>query len=367
MGRIRVAVIDDSALARKVLKEGLAGADDLELCAAVGATSLALAKCATERPDVIVLDLCMADEDWRDSLAKLRRAFPLARLIALAPASLDGRAALEQALAAGANDSLTRPESDAALSVSARAFGIELVSKVRGGSARAPSPSVARMSVPAPTVVARPAPPPAPRSKPRLRIDVLAIGVSTGGPNALTEFLPALPADFPVPIVLVQHMPPGFTANLANNLDQRCRVRVREAAEGDALAAGQVLIAPGDYHMALVRRAGGVQATLHQGPPENFCRPAVDVLFRSVAEVFAGNVMCLVLTGMGQDGMLGAEVIGTAGGIVLAQDEASSVVWGMPGAVVRAGLADAVLPLKELAGEVDRRVRESRGAYARGA
>ena len=367
MGRLRVAVIDDSALARKVLKEGLAGADDLELCAAVGATSLALAKCATERPDVIVLDLCMAEEEWRDSLGKLRRAFPAARLIALAPASLDGRAALEQALSAGASDTLTRPESDAALCVSARGFGLELAAKVRGGSPRAAAASSARTPQPAPAVAARPTPPPAPRIKPRQRIDVLAIGVSTGGPNALTELLPALPADFPVPIVLVQHMPPGFTANLANNLDQRCRLRVREAVEGDALAAGLVLIAPGDYHMALQRRAAGVHATLHQGPPENFCRPAVDVLFRSVAEVFGGNVMCLVLTGMGQDGMLGAEVIGAAGGLVLAQDEASSVVWGMPGAVVRAGLADAVLPLKELAGEIDHRVRESRGAYARGA
>lgn len=367
MGRLRVAVIDDSALARKVLKEGLAGTDDLELCAAVGATSLALAKCATERPDVIVLDLCMADEDWRDSLTKLRRAFPAARLIALAPASLDGRAALEQALSAGASDTLTRPESDAALCVSARAFGLELVAKVRGGAPRAAATAAVRSPAPAPAMTPRPTPPPAPRNKPRVRVDVLAIGVSTGGPNALTELLPALPADFPVPIVLVQHMPPGFTANLANNLDQRCRLRVREAVEGDALAAGLVLIAPGDYHMALQRRAAGVHATLHQGPPENFCRPAVDVLFRSVAEVYGGNVMCLVLTGMGQDGMLGAEVIGAAGGMVLAQDEASSVVWGMPGAVVRAGLADAVLPLKELAGEIDRRVRESRGAYARGA
>lgn len=365
MARIRVAVIDDSALARKVLKEGLAGTDDLELCTAVGATSLALAKCAAERPDVIVLDLCMADENWRESLAKLRHAFPAARLIALAPASTDGRAALEQALAGGAHDTLTRPESDAALSVSARAFGMELARKVRGfaaGASPVPAPSA-----PLAPATAAPAKVPPPRVKRRPRVDVLAIGVSTGGPNALTEFLPALPADFPVPIVLVQHMPPGFTANLANNLDQRCRLSVREAAEGDALAAGSVLIAPGDYHMALQRRAASVHATLHQGPPENFCRPAVDVLFRSVAEVYGGNVMCLVLTGMGQDGMLGAEVIAAAGGMVLAQDEASSVVWGMPGAVVRAGLADAVLPLKELAGEVDRRVRESRGVYARGA
>lgn len=364
MASLRVAVIDDSALARKVLKDGLSAAEDVELCAAVGATALALAKCSDASPDVVVLDLCMAEEDWRDSLARLRKGFPRARIVALAHDSADGRAALAQALSSGADDTLARPVSDAALCVAARSFGAELLARVRS---RNSMPAMAALQASVARNLGAPPTPRAPQAKPKLRIEVLAIGVSTGGPNALAEFLPGIPADFPVPIVLVQHMPPGFTANLARNLDQRCKVRIKEACEGDEVVAGRVLIAPGDYHMETRRQDGAVSVTLHQGAPENFCRPAVDVLFRSVAATYGGNTLCLILTGMGQDGMLGAEVIGNAGGIVLAQDEPSSVVWGMPGAVVRAGLADAVLPLRQLAGEVDRRVRESRGAYARGA
>ena len=364
MASLRVAVIDDSALARKVLKDGLSAAEDVELCAAVGATALALAKCSDASPDVVVLDLCMAEEDWRDSLARLRKGFPRARIVALAHDSADGRAALAQALSSGADDTLARPVSDAALCVAARSFGAELLARVRS---RNSMPAMAALQASVARNLGAPPTPRAPQAKPKLRIEVLAIGVSTGGPNALAEFLPGIPADFPVPIVLVQHMPPGFTANLARNLDQRCKVRIKEACEGDEVVAGRVLIAPGDYHMETRRQDGAVSVTLHQGAPENFCRPAVDVLFRSVAATYGGNTLCLILTGMGQDGMLGAEVIGNAGGIVLAQDEPSSVVWGMPGAVVRAGLADAVLPLRQLAGEVDRRVRESRGAYGRGA
>lgn len=363
MVSLRVAVIEDSALARKVLKDGLAAAEDVELCASVGATALALAKCTDASPDVVVLDLCMAEEDWRDSLVKLRRGFPRSRIVALAHDSPDGRAALAQSLTAGADDTLMRPASDAALCVAARSFGSELLARVR---ARSGMPAMAALQAGLARPATEPAKRRAPRRKPRLRVEVLAIGVSTGGPNALAEFLPAIPADFPVPIVLVQHMPPGFTANLAQNLDRRCKLRVKEAAEGDLVSAGRVLIAPGDYHMETRRADGDVSVTLHQGAPENFCRPAVDVLFRSVAATYGGNAMCVILTGMGQDGMLGAEVIGNAGGLVLAQDEPSSVVWGMPGAVVRAGLADVVLPLGQLALEVDCRVRESRANYARG-
>jgi chemotaxis response regulator CheB len=197
------------------------------------------------------------------------------------------------------------------------------------------------------------------------RLECVAIGVSTGGPNALAVLLPALPADFPLPIVLVQHMPPIFTSNLAQSLRGVSKLRIREAAEGDVLEPGLVLIAPGDFHMALKRREHSAQVILHRGEPENFCRPAVDVLFRSVAELYGAGALAVVLTGMGQDGMLGAQRIRAAGGQVLAQDEASSVVWGMPGAVARAGLADAVLPLENLAAEVLRRsllLRLAKGA-----
>jgi two-component system chemotaxis response regulator CheB len=192
------------------------------------------------------------------------------------------------------------------------------------------------------------------------RIDVVAIGVSTGGPNALAELLPALPSTFPVPIVIVQHMPPVFTRMLANRLDGRCAVSVIEAEGGELLLPGRIHIAAGGQHLALVRQGTSVITVANDDPPENSCRPAVDVLFRSVAGLYGTGALAVVLTGMGQDGLRGAEAIRLAGGQVLAQDEASSVVWGMPGFVARAGLADAVLPLDHLAAEIGRRVAAGR-------
>ncbi|NUP96608.1 MAG: chemotaxis protein CheB [Planctomycetaceae bacterium] len=240
-----------------------------------------------------------------------------------------------------------------------------------GGAVRAvPAPAAPLSSRSATAIQPRPALVPVSNRrgpKPSTRIDVVAIGVSTGGPNALTEVLPGIPKDFPVPVVIVQHMPPGFTLNLAQNLNGKSKIEVREGVEGDLVQPGLALIAPGDFHMVLQRKGTAVGVSMNRGAPENFCRPAVDVLFRSVVDVYGGNSLCVVLTGMGQDGMLGATAIGAAGGTVLAQDEATSVVWGMPGAVARAGLADDILPLARIAGEIDRRVRESRGAFARGA
>jgi len=184
---------------------------------------------------------------------------------------------------------------------------------------------------------------------------VLAIGVSTGGPAALDVLLPAFPANFPLPVVIVQHMPELFTRMIAERLDGRCRLRVCEAGEGDAVRAGIMYIARGNWHLEVLSGASpGSPATLHlnQGPPENHCRPAVDVLFRSVAGVYGSGVLAVVLTGMGSDGMIGCRMIRALGGIVLAQDQATSAVWGMPGAVTNAGLAQRVLPLNAIAPEI---------------
>jgi two-component system chemotaxis response regulator CheB len=193
----------------------------------------------------------------------------------------------------------------------------------------------------------------------RRRIDVVAIGASTGGPNALADIFSRLPADFPVPIVVVQHMPPMFTRLLADRLSAQFPIRVHEGTSGAVLEPGHAWIAPGDYHMIVVRDTGQVRLLLHQDPPENSCRPAVDVLLRSVAKTFGPHVLAAILTGMGQDGLRGCEAVHAAGGQVLAQDEATSVVWGMPGYVARAGLADRVLPLNLVADEILRRVRAS--------
>jgi two-component system chemotaxis response regulator CheB len=186
---------------------------------------------------------------------------------------------------------------------------------------------------------------------------VVAIASSTGGPNALADIFARLPADFPVPIVLVQHMPPMFTRLLAERLSAQFPIRVHEGASGSVLEPGHAWVAPGDHHMIVVRNALSVRLLLHQDPPENSCRPAADVLLRSVAQAYGAHSLAVVLTGMGQDGLRGCEAIKAAGGQILAQDEATSVVWGMPGYVARAGLAERVLPLSLIADEILRRVR----------
>jgi len=210
---------------------------------------------------------------------------------------------------------------------------------------------------------ARPEPAHAPAAQPawqrtpvwqstKLRPKVVVIGVSTGGPTALGAILPELPASFPLPVLVVQHMPPLFTRLLAERLHSACRLPVEEAGQGKPVEAGKILIAPGDFHFKVASNGGGVRVFLDQSPPQNSCRPAVDALFTSIGEVYGGAVIAAILTGMGQDGLRGAEILKAQGASVLAQDEASSVVWGMPGAVVNAGLADRVLPLDQVVPEI---------------
>jgi two-component system chemotaxis response regulator CheB len=197
------------------------------------------------------------------------------------------------------------------------------------------------------------------------RVDIVAIAVSTGGPKALQDVIPTLPASLPVPIVLVQHMPPVFTGLLAERLDRISKVKVVEATNGMQLAAGTVYIAPGGQHMVLSKlQTGAVAVKLNEDPPENSCRPAADPLFRSVVSAYGANALGVVLTGMGYDGCKGAQALVDAGGEVIAQDEATSVVWGMPGAVVRAGLADAELPLLSVVDEIMTRVARGRAMSA---
>ena len=188
----------------------------------------------------------------------------------------------------------------------------------------------------------------------------MAIGTSTGGPNALAEVLPRIPNDFPVPIVVVQHMPPIFTRMLAERLASHSAIPVEEGSAGIVLSPGHAWIAPGNFHMTVARAGVTWRLELDQGPAQHSCRPAVDRLFRSVAAVCRSNVLGVVMTGMGSDGVRGAEAIREAGGEVIVQDEASSVVWGMPGLVHAAGQADGVYPLDDLASEITRRVRQSR-------
>jgi two-component system chemotaxis response regulator CheB len=187
------------------------------------------------------------------------------------------------------------------------------------------------------------------------RMEIVAIGVSTGGPDALAKLLPTIPARFPVPIVIAQHMPPIFTTLLASRLSSRCSLPVRECQPGVSLEPGTIWIAPGDFHMIVQEEGGRIHLRTNQGPRENFCRPSVDVLFRSVAQVYGRSALGVILTGMGQDGLKGCEAICVAGSAVIVQDEATSVVWGMPGFVARAGLAQKILPLEQIGPEIIQR------------
>jgi two-component system chemotaxis response regulator CheB len=254
-----------------------------------------------------------------------------------------------EALSLGASDYMTKPTNSASLAASMEEVRRELTAKVlslarRPGDAENPLPK-------------------APTNNPRIGktpIEILAIGTSTGGPNALAEVIPRLPEDFPVPVVIVQHMPPLFTRLLAERLHSRSRIPVREAEAGRTLEAGQVWIAPGNHHMTVVRSGVQSKLQLNQDPPENSCRPAVDVLFRSVARSFGPKVLAVVMTGMGSDGARGAAHIREAGGEVFVQDEATSVVWGMPGAAVSAGVVDKICPLTEISHEIVRRIAAGR-------
>jgi two-component system, chemotaxis family, protein-glutamate methylesterase/glutaminase len=257
------------------------------------------------------------------------------------------------ALSLGANDYVTKPANVGSVSAGKLRIKEELIPKIKALCAK-----LRGKSEPAPVQISA-QPPKVYDFFPSLlsKVEVLAIGVSTGGPNALAQMLPGLATYFPAPIVIVQHMPPLFTKMLAERL---ATVTGRPAHEGEAgavLRPGEIWIAPGGFHMEVERGAGENRLRIQQEQPENSCRPAVDVLFRSVAKVYGSRALAVVLTGMGSDGKIGCQHIREAGGHVLAQDEASSVVWGMPGAVVEAKLADNVLPLDELALEINRRMR----------
>jgi len=256
-----------------------------------------------------------------------------------------GTAATLDALERGASDYVTKPANVGSVTASMEAVRAQLVPRILALSGRPTGPTLP--------------PPPRRATETGSRVDVLAIGASTGGPDALSTVLSALPASLPVPVLVVQHMPPVFTRQFAERLDRRCALRVREATAGEPLRAGEVLVAPGDHHLRLRRTASGVVTTLDQGAPENYCRPSVDVLFRSAAEVYGGHVLGVVLTGMGADGARGSAELAEAGAAVFVQDEASSVVWGMPGSVVAAGAASRVLPLAEVAPAVRARLREA--------
>ena len=361
---IKVLVVDDSVVVRRLVARVLEADPAVEVVGSAANGRIALAKIAQLAPDVVTLDIEMPELDGLATLAELRPRWPRLPVIMFSTLTERGAEATLEALSLGASDYVTKPTGLHNPAEAMAAVQAELVPRIKALHGRrllsrmpqSPPPAAeVTPALPAVKASARPA---------DARIDVVAIGVSTGGPNALADLLPALPGTLPVPIVIVQHMPPVFTRMLANRLNGRCALKVIEAEGGELLIPGRVHIAAGGQHLALVRQRTSVVTVATDDPPENSCRPAVDVLFRSVANLYGSGALSVVLTGMGQDGLRGAEAIRVAGGQVLAQDEASSVVWGMPGFVARAGLADAVLPLDALAAEISRRVAVGRSVLA---
>lgn len=355
MRRIRVLIVDDSVVIRRLLTDILGQDPEIEVVGIAANGRIALQKLTQVNPDLVTLDIEMPDLDGLATLPLLRKDYPKLPVIMFSTLTERGAVAMFEALALGATDYVAKPTNVGSVVAGMESVRDQLIPKIK---------ALCPFNITA-THVARPA---SSRSKPTSvrpinrvhRCDAVVIGASTGGPQALTTVIKRLPADFPVPIVIVQHMPPVFTRHLANRLKQECALDVREASAGETLRAGDVLIAPGDFHLEIQRQGVSIKTVLNQGSPENSCRPAVDVLFRSAAEVFGPGLCGVVLTGMGQDGRRGAESIVQAGGTVIAQDEESSVVWGMPRAVAEAGLASKVVPLQAIAGELLRRVAIAR-------
>ncbi|HEY0890327.1 MAG TPA: chemotaxis response regulator protein-glutamate methylesterase [Nocardioides sp.] len=340
---IRVLVVDDSALIRRLIATALQEAEDIEIVGKARDGVEAVELVAELRPDVVTLDIEMPRLDGLGALAQIRAQQPRLPVIMFSTLTAKGAAATLEALSRGASDYVTKPSNTGSIAEGLASVREQLVPRIRALA------GVRRMSAAAPVA------PPPPRTRPTAvrplvgAPQVLLIGASTGGPDALATVLAELPADFGLPVLVVQHMPPLFTTMLAQRLDKICALSVREAVDGEPVRVGEVLIAPGDFHLSVAGRAGSARVRLDQRPPENFCRPAVDVLFRSASEVYGGKAIATVLTGMGHDGLEGVKALGALGATVLVQDMATSVVWGMPGAVATAGLADEVLPLAQVA------------------
>lgn len=368
MKPIRVLVVDDSAVARGLITSALAAHPDIQVAGSVASGAIALSRLAEFAPDAVILDIEMPEMDGITTLRHIRARDANLPVVMFSALSESGARVTFDALAAGASDYALKPSSRGGETIQSVARDVlvpKLIALVRAATPGLPPrrPS-APSPTPTPAVSRGMASPAIVPGKIRLPPRILAIASSTGGPNALAEVIPLLSADTSVPVVIVQHMPPIFTRCLAERLASRSSLRVLESAGDELLRAGSVYIAPGDFHMELVRDADGVRTKLTSGPPENSCRPAADVLFRSVARVYGPNALCVVLTGMGSDGMLGAREVVQAGGRVIAQSGPSCVVWGMPKAVEEAGLCEAVVPLSEMALAINQRIANAPSSAA---
>ncbi len=357
----RVMVVDDSAVVRGLVARWIEADPRLALAATCSDGEQGVKRAGELQPDLVVLDIEMPRMDGLTALPLILKAAPKARVIMASTLTQKGAQVTLQALSLGAADFAPKP--DTSRMGGAESYRLELLDKLAGlapryAPQRAAGPAIAAAATAGVKLSAGTGAAASGRELPS-RIDLLAIGSSTGGPQALRQVIQNIPSSIRMPVVIAQHMPKVFTAILAEHLSRE-GLPAHEARDGETLKAGHVYVAPGDYHLTIEGAPGQYRARLDQNPPINFCRPSVDPLFESCARVAGKNLLALVLTGMGSDGRNGARHIRNAGGGVIVQDQASSVVWGMPGAVAEAGLADLVLPLNQIGPELARRLTGAR-------
>lgn len=349
---IRVLVVDDSIVVRQIVSDALRHDPSIEVVGLAQNGKVALEKIPTCTPDIVTLDLEMPEMDGLATLTELRKRHPRLPVVVFSTLTERGATATLDALARGAGDYVCKPSGQRNVQSTMEKIKEELIPKIYALTGRRQAHGGARPAA-APLVSARPAPiapqPTAAASVPSGPISLVVIAVSTGGPAALAEVVPRLPPGLRQPVLIVQHMPAVFTRVLAQRLAGSSPLKVREGTHQERIQSGNILIAPGDYHMRVAGSPREAWVTLDQGPSENGCRPAADCLFTTAAQIYGSGVLAVILTGLGHDGTKGAAAIRKVSGQVWAQDEASSTVWGMPGSVVEAGLAQRVLPLPQIA------------------
>lgn len=349
---VDVLVVDDSFVMRKLIISTLEAHQGIRVVGAAEDGMQALMALDKQLPDVIILDVEMPVMDGLTALVEIRRRHRRLPVLMFSSLTQRGAQTTIEALTRGASDYVGKPTQVNDLEQACQVLRQELIPKVLALGERAKASSVTAK------LPSRPATPALDGAALASRAcDAICIGVSTGGPVALVTLIEAWSKPLPVPVFVVQHMPPRFTQLLADRLSGLGCMPVQEPYDGQRALPGHIYLAPGGWHLVLERQPDGVHMRVLDLPPENSCKPAVDLLFRSAAQVYGAKLLAVVMTGMGNDGLSGSQSIAQAGGEIWAQDQASSVVWGMPGAVVQAGLSSAVLPLSEIPVGIARRVQ----------
>ena len=359
--KIKVLVVDDTSLFRRVISEALASIPEVEVVGTAPNGKIALQRIETLAPDLITLDIEMPEMNGIEVLEALKQLKKECGVVVVSALTLKGGDLTIRALEQGAFDFITKPNGGDMQS-NLSAIRETLTPIINAYRRRWEVRTILKSANAAPRSIPASATTPAPLARPSTsqKADLVCIGISTGGPNALAKLLPSLPANFSAPVLVVQHMPPLFTQSLAASLDAKSALVVREAVDGENIQAGTVYIAPGGRQMKIILvEEGKIALRITDEPPENNCRPSVDYLFRSVANQYKGQVAAVIMTGMGSDGVTGLRLLKRQGARIIAQDEASCVVYGMPGEAVKAGVVDVIAPLERLAEEIRLSVKGS--------